>query len=398
YKVEKSLILTHTKCRYKNFIKHIIQDIYLMTIQAGLVGLPNVGKSSLFNALTKSSVPAENYPFCTIDPHMAITHVPDRRLDEMQRIYGSKKQIPATVNFVDIAGLVKGAASGQGLGNQFLSHIREVDLILHVLRCFEDTNILHSGETIDPLADYEIIISELMLKDLESVEKRLQRMEKLIKTANKPAEKKELEAEEVALKLLVPALNAADLKAVQQITKNAPRNMVPLLSAKNFLIIANVAESELENDDYKNNKHYQALVGTFGIDRIIPVCAKVEYELSQLSNEEAQEMMNLIGIKERSLDRIIQQTYKHLGLITFFTCGPQEAHAWPIKQGITIRQAAGEIHSDLERGFICADIFNCEDLIKAGSETKLKEIGKLRTEGQDYIVQDGDVVHIKFNV
>ncbi len=370
-----------------------------MTIQAGLVGLPNVGKSSLFNALTKSSVPAENYPFCTIDPHMAITYVPDRRLDEMQRIYGSKKEIPATVNFVDIAGLVKGAASGQGLGNQFLSHIREVDLILHVLRCFEDANILHSGETIDPLADYEIIISELMLKDLESVDKRLQRMDKLIKAASsKPAEKKELEAEEALLKALVPALNAADLKAVHQLTKNAPSTMIPLLSAKNFLIIANVAEDELDNDGYKNNKHYQTLVATFGVDRVIPVCAKVEYELSQLSNEEVQEMMGLLGMKQSGLDRIIQQTYKHLGLITFFTCGPQEAHAWPIKKGMTIRQAAGEIHSDLERGFICADIFNCEDLIKAGSEAKLKEIGKLRTEGQDYIVQDGDVVHIKFNV
>ncbi len=370
-----------------------------MTIQAGLVGLPNVGKSSLFNALTKSSVPAENYPFCTIDPHMAITYVPDQRLDDMQRIYGSKKHIPATVNFVDIAGLVKGAASGQGLGNQFLSHIREVDLILHVLRCFEDSNILHSGDTIDPISDYEIIIAELMLKDLESVEKRLQKMEKLIKTsASKPAEKKELEAEEIILKKLMPALNAADLKAVHTLTKNAPSTLIPLLSAKNFLVIANVAEDELENDGYKNNKHYQKLVQHFGADRVIAVCAKVEYELSQLNPEEAQEMMGLLGIQERSLDRIIQETYNHLGLITFFTCGPQEAHAWPIKKGITIRKAAGEIHSDLERGFICAEIFNCNDLIKAGSEAKLKDTGKMRTEGQDYVVQDGDVVHIKFNV
>lgn len=370
-----------------------------MTIQAGLVGLPNVGKSSLFNALTKSSVPAENYPFCTIDPHMAITHVPDKRLDMMQKIYGSKKQIPATVNFVDIAGLVKGAASGQGLGNQFLGHIREVDLILHVLRCFEDTNILHSGETIDPLADYDIIMAELMLKDLESVEKRLQKMEKLIKASSqKPAEKKELEAEESLLKSLIPALNNADIKKVHTLMQQAPKNMIPLLAAKNFLIIANVAESELENDAYKNNKHYQNVIGHFGIDRVIPVCAKVEYELSQLSQEEAEEMMGLIGIKERSLDRIIRESYHHLGLITFFTCGPQEAHAWPINKGITIRQAAGEIHSDLERGFICAEIFNCDDLIKAGSEAKLKETGKMRTEGQDYIVQDGDVVHIKFNV
>ena len=196
----------------------------------------------------------------------------------------------------------------------------------------------------------------------------------------------------------MPALNSADLPAVHALTKNAPSTMIPLLSAKNFLIIANVSEGELEDDAYKNNKHYQTLVQRFGADRVIPVCAKVEYELSQLSSEEAQEMMELLGIKERSLERIIRETYNHLGLITFFTCGPQEAHAWPIKRGLTIRQAAGEIHSDLERGFICAEIFNCNDLIKAGSEAKLKETGKMRTEGQDYLVQDGDVVHIKFNV
>lgn len=369
-----------------------------MSIKAGLVGLPNVGKSSLFNALTKSSVPAENYPFCTIDPHMAITEVPDTRLAAMAKIYGSKKLIPSTVQFVDIAGLVKGAASGQGLGNQFLSHIKEVDLILHVLRCFEDHNILHSGETIDPLSDFEIITAELMLKDLESVDKRLQKMESLIKRASSPAEKKELEAEHATLQKLAPALNNADTKSVATIMQSAPKNMIPLLASKNFLVIANVAESELEDDAYGNNKHYKSLVETFGASRVIPICAKVEYELSQLSDEEAAEMMSMLGIKQRGLARIIQESYTNLGLITFFTCGPQEAHAWPIKSGITIRQAAGEIHSDLERGFICADIFNCQDIIALGSEAKLKESGKMRTEGQDYIVQDGDVVNVKFNV
>lgn len=370
-----------------------------MSIQAGLVGLPNVGKSTLFNALTKSSVPAENYPFCTIDPHMAITEVPDPRLDKLQQIYGSKKKIPATVNFVDIAGLVKGAASGQGLGNQFLTHIRDVDLILHVLRCFEDPNIVSTSSSVDPISDYEIIISELMLKDLESVDKRLQKTEKLIKVAsNKPAEKKELEAEEALLKEVSTALNATNAEKVRSLIKNASVQTVPLLSAKNILVIANIAEAELENDAYMNNPHFQAVVKKFGKEIVIPVSAKVEYELSQLSAPEAQEMMEMIGLKERSLDRIIRETYKNLGLITFFTCGPQEAHAWPIKKGISIRKTAGEIHSDLERGFICAEIFNCNDMFQVGNEAKLREVGKIRTEGQDYITQDGDVIHVKFNV
>jgi len=370
-----------------------------MSIQAGLVGLPNVGKSTLFNALTKSSVPAENYPFCTIDPHLAITEVPDPRLENMAKLYGSKKTIPATVQFVDIAGLVKGAASGQGLGNQFLGHIRDVHLILHVLRCFEDPDIIKAEGTVDPIADYEVIVSELMLKDLESVDKRLQRMDKLIKgAASKPAEKKELEAELSLLNQIYKALNAGDNNAVRSMVQQSTVQTVPLLSTKNFMIIANLAEHEFEDDAYKNNPHYQALVNRFGREMVIPVCAKVEYELSQLSSEDAQEMMGMIGLKERSLDTIIRESYRHLGLITFFTLGPQEAHAWPIKKGITIRQAAGEIHSDLERGFICAEIFNYKDLAEFKQEAKLKEAGRMRTEGQDYLVQDGDIVHIKFNV
>jgi ribosome-binding ATPase len=370
-----------------------------MGIQAGLVGLPNVGKSTLFNALTKSSVPAENYPFCTIDPHLAITEVPDARMEKLLKLFNSQKIIPSTVTFVDIAGLVKGAASGEGLGNQFLSHIREVDLILHVLRCFEDPNIIYQGESIDPVSDYEIIISELMLKDLESVLKRLERVERDIKGAqNKPLEKKEFEAEFALLKQVREALDKGDASKVRQIVLQSQAKTIPLISAKNFMIIANVAEAELENDDYKKNKHYLALVAKFGVDRVIPVSAKVECELSQLSEAEAQEMMNMIGLKERSLDLIIRKTYEHLGLITFFTCGPKEIHAWPIKKGMTIRKAAGEIHSDLERGFICAELYNCQDLFAAGSIAKLREIGKLRTEGQDYMVQDGDIVLVKFAV
>lgn len=367
-----------------------------MGIKAGLVGLPNVGKSTLFNALTRSSVPAENYPFCTIDPHVAITAVPDQRAAKLQALYNSQEIIPATVTFVDIAGLVKGAASGEGLGNAFLSHIRDVDLILHVLRCFEDADITHAGETIDPLADYDIIVSELMLKDLESVEKRLSKIDRDIKVTQQAVAKKELEQEKELLQQLLAALNNADNRRVATLIAQAPVKTVPLLSGKRALVIANVSEDDLES--YESNKHYQALVTYFGKDSVIAVCAKVACELSQMNDEEAEEMMGMLGLKERSLDLIIRKTYTHLGLITFFTCGPQEIHAWPIIKGTTIRAAAGEIHSDLEKGFIRAEIFNYEDLFAAGTIAALRDIGKVRTEGQGYLVNDGDIVLVRFNV
>jgi len=370
-----------------------------MSIKAGLVGLPNVGKSTLFNALTKSSVPSENYPFCTIDPHLALTEVPDIRLDKLTNLYQSKKTLPATVSFVDIAGLVKGAAEGEGLGNKFLSHIREVDLILHVLRCFGDSDIVREGGTIDPVSDYETIISELMLKDLESVEKRLEKLEKLKKgAAGKPAELKELQDEKILLQNIKQAIDNGDANKVRDLVLTSHIQTIPLLSSKNYLIIANISEDEIEGDTYKENPNYQALIKKFGQEKVIPVSAKIEYELSQLSDEEAQEFMQEIGLKEKSLDKIIRETYKNLGLITFFTCGPKEAHAWPIKKGINVRKAGGEIHSDLERGFICAEVFSCQDIFAHGNEAKLKELGKIRTEGQDYIVQDGDIIHIRFNV
>jgi GTP-binding protein YchF len=370
-----------------------------MGIKAGLVGLPNVGKSTLFNALTKAGVPAENYPFCTIDPHVAITEVPDERLDQLALAYKSIKKLPATISFVDIAGLVKGAASGEGLGNQFLSHIREVDLILFVLRCFEDPNVTNTQEKIDPLDDFSIISAELMLKDLESVEKRLEKIPSLKKAAhNDPKKVIPLEKEERLLKDVRAALDNQDAIKVRTLITSSDTPTVPLLSSKKFLVIANVSERELENDEYKNNPAYQELLKTFGHDTVIPVSAKFEYELTQLSPEEAKEVEAIFGSKPCGLTRIIQETYHHLGLITFFTCGPKEAHAWPIRSGITIRAASGEIHSDLERGFICAEIINCKDIIALGSEIKAKEAGKLKTEGQEYLVNDGDVVHVRFNV
>ncbi|MFC1842641.1 redox-regulated ATPase YchF [Candidatus Dependentiae bacterium] len=371
-------------------------------MKAGLVGLPNVGKSTLFNALTKSTIPAENYPFCTIDPHVAITLVPDKRLDRLADMYGSAKKLPSTVSFVDIAGLVKGAAEGEGLGNQFLSHIREVDLILHVLRCFEDPDVVREGGHIDPLSDFETIVSELMLKDLESVEKRLEKLIKLIRGAQgKPKELNTLKSENellIKIKAAIDEGNAAKVRKLVLEGQKSHIETVPLLSSKNFIIIANVSEQDIENDKYMENVHYKALVEEFSKDRVIPVCAKIEYELSQLDEQDAHELMGEFGLKEKSLDVIIGKTYENLGLITFFTCGPKEAHAWPIKKGITAREAAGEIHSDLQRGFICAEVFNCQDLFEHKSEAALKDIGKIRKEGQDYIVKDGDIILVRFNV
>jgi len=368
-----------------------------MNIKVGLVGLPNVGKSTLFNALTKSSVPAENYPFCTIDPHVAITAVPDPRMEILQKIYDSKKLIPTQISFVDIAGLVKGAATGQGLGNKFLGNIREVSLILHVVRCFEDEKITREQGAIDPLGDLETIINELMLKDLESIEKRQAKIPALLK-GNKatPQERKDLEAEQKLLTAIVEQIDKVNAQGVREAVQAASIETIPLLTSKNFIIIANIAEEDIENPTA--NKYVKTLIDTFGKNKIVPICIKTELELSQLEEAEASDMMSMLNITTVALDEIIKKSYNELGLITFFTCGPQEIHAWPIINGTTIRAASGEIHSDLERGFICADVFNVADLVAVGSLPALATSGKKRTEGQTYPVADGDIINVKFNV
>ena len=361
-----------------------------MGFKCGILGLPNVGKSTLFNAITKSSIPAENFPFCTIEPNLGIVNVPDKRLDSIDNIVNSEKVIPTTMSFVDIAGLVKGASKGEGLGNAFLSNIREMNALLHVVRCFDDENVVHVDGAINPLKDVETINLELIFADLEVLEKRDQKLEKLIRSGDVEAKKhKEIiqSLKELMENGNLPKLDNFDIEEIKFIQS------MNLLSTKPMVLVAN-----LSDDDSKNKlSEIEAYAQTNNIN-IIPAIIKVEHELATLEEEEQEEYLELLGMDEPVLNKIILAGYKLLNLETFFTSGPKESRAWTIRKNSLAPQAAGVIHTDFERGFIKAEVISYEDFMNCGGESGAKKDGKLRLEGKDYLVMDGDVIHFKFNV
>jgi ribosome-binding ATPase len=366
-----------------------------MALKAGIVGLPNVGKSTLFNAITQAGAESANYPFCTIDPNVGVVEVPDERLQKLAEIVNPQRIVPTAFEFVDIAGLVKGASKGEGLGNKFLAHIREVDAIVHVVRCFVDENITHVSGTVNPISDIETINLELILADLESVEKRLDRTKKNMKSGDK---KYAVEAE--ALERVKEALyNDQPARSVE--LSDEERLLLRdlhLITMKPVLYAANVSEEEAGNAD---DNPYVAKVREFAEAEgaeVVPISAKVESEIAELEGEDRAMFLEELGLQESGLDRLIRGAYKLLGLYTYFTAGVQEVRAWTIRAGTKAPAAAGVIHTDFERGFIRAEVVGYEDLISAGSMNAAKEKGQLRLEGKDYVVKDGDVMHFRFNV
>jgi GTP-binding protein YchF len=367
-----------------------------MGLKCGIVGLPNVGKSTLFNALTKAGIAAENYPFCTIEPNVGIVEVPDPRLAALAKIAKPEKLLPATVEFVDIAGLVAGASKGEGLGNQFLANIRECDAIAHIVRCFDDPNIVHVSGKIDPVSDIEVIDTELALADLQTVDKQMLRYAKVAKTGQGP-EAKEAKRLVDALEKIAPALNEAKPARSVDLYPEEREVLRPLflLTMKPTMYVANVEEHGFESNPLLEQvKAYAAKENA----PVVAVCAKVEAEIADLSDEDKEVFLADMGMHEPGLARVIRAGYALLGLLTYFTAGPKEVRAWTVTRGSTAPQAAGVIHTDFEKGFIRAETIAFDDYVKHGGEPGAKEAGKMRLEGKDYVVHDGDVMHFRFNV
>jgi hypothetical protein len=364
-----------------------------MGFNCGIVGLPNVGKSTIFNALTSAGAQASNYPFTTIDPNVGVVDMPDERLDRLAEIYRPKKVTPTTMEFVDIAGLVKGAAQGEGLGNKFLANIREVDAIAHVVRCFDDPNVVHVAGMVDPRADIEVIEAELMLADLDAIEKRLLKSEKLVKTGDRKAAE---EAEFLKRLKEMLAKGEAVRRGAHSDDELLWLRSYALLSSKPVLYVANVAENMVD----RPNPYVDAVRAIADAEgaRVVVISGQVECEIAQLPKEERKEYLGGMGLKESGLDRMIRAGYDLLGLITYFTAGEKEVRAWTITQGTKAPQAAGKIHTDFEKGFIRAEVFHFDDLMLHKTEQAVKAAGLLRSEGKEYVVRDGDIMLFRFNV